>query len=165
MFTEDKKLILQDAKLGIDYEVLGIDLPKESVKHLSHLGLTVGSRLRLVAKTKSSAIMMLKGSRLAFDSSITSHIDVAVCKDDKQQSIPLSDLSVGSYAYVEGIYASSETKRRLMDMGLTRHTKIYLRKVAPLGDPLELTLRGYELTLRKSEAQLIAVLPSEKGEE
>ena len=127
MFMEDKKLILQDAKLGIDYEVLGIDLSKESVKHLSHLGLTVGSRLRLVAKTKSSAIMMLKGSRLAFDSSITSHIDVAVCKDDKQQSIPLSDLSVGSYAYVEGIYASSETKRRLMDMGLTRHTKIYLR--------------------------------------
>ena len=158
MFMEDKKLILQDAKLGIDYEVLGIDLSKESVKHLSHLGLTVGSRLRLVAKTKSSAIMMLKGSRLAFDSSITSHIDVAVCKDDKQQSIPLSDLSVG-------FYASSETKRRLMDMGLTRHTKIYLRKVAPLGDPLELTLRGYELTLRKSEAQLIAVLPSEKGEE
>ena len=163
MFMEDKKLILQDAKLGIDYEVLGIDLSKESVKHLSHLGLTVGSRLRLVEKTKSSAIRMLKGSRLAFDSSITSHIDVAVCKDDKQQSIPLSDLSVGSYAYVEGIYASSETKRRLMDMGLTRHTKIYLRKVAPLGDPLELTLRGYELTLRLEDAAKIEIMPEVIG--
>ncbi|MCS4488090.1 FeoA domain-containing protein [Streptococcus sciuri] len=158
-------MILQDAKLEIDYEVLGIDLPSESVKHLSHLGLTVGSRLRLVAKTKRSAIMMIKGSRLAFDSSITSHIDVVVCREDKQKAIPLSKLPIGSYAYVEGIYAVSEARRRLMDMGLTRHTKLYLRKVAPLGDPLELTLRGYELTLRKSEANLIAVLPSEKGEE
>ena len=51
-----------------------------------------------------------------------------------------------------------------MDMGLTRHTKVYLRKVAPLGDPIEIRLRGYELTLRKSEAQMISVVKIE-GEE
>ena len=58
---------------------------------------------------------------------------------------------------MDGIFAEGEAKRRLMDMGLTRHTKIYLRKVAPLGDPMEISLRGYELSLRKSEAQLISV--------
>ena len=48
-------------------------------------------------------------------------------------------------------------RRRIMDMGITRHTEIYVRKVAPLGDPLEVKVRGYELTIRKSEASIIEV--------
>ena len=108
---------------------------------------------------------MVKSTRLAFDRSILQQIDVAEA-GGQATSIPLSSLKVGEFAYVEGIYAAKEAKRRLMDMGLTRHTKIYLRKVAPLGDPMEISLRGYELTLRKSEAQMISVIPAAKeGEE
>ena len=52
-----------------------------------------------------------------------------------------------------------------MDMGITKRTRVLLRKVAPLGDPLEFSLRGYELTLRKSEAQMISVVMLDEGEE
>lgn len=107
---------------------------------------------------------MLKSSRLAFDQSILSQIDVTE-EEGALLSLPLSELKVGEYAYIDGIYAMNEAKRRLMDMGLTRHTKVYLRKVAPLGDPIEISLRGYELTLRKSEAQMISVVKVDSEEE
>ena len=99
-----------------------------------------------------------------FDQSILSQIDVTE-EEGALLSLPLSELKVGEYAYIDGIYAMNEAKRRLMDMGLTRHTKVYLRKVAPLGDPIEISLRGYELTLRKSEAQMISVVKVDSEEE
>ena len=66
---------------------------------------------------------------------------------------------------LDDIFSANETKRRLMDMGITKRTRVLLRKVAPLGDPLEISLRGYELTLRKSEAQMISVVMLDEGEE
>ena len=155
-------MILQNIKVDIPYTVVSIDLPDDNIRHLANLGLKVGSSLKVVAKTSTSAIVMLKSSRLAFDQSILNHIDVT--EEGEIEELPLSDLKVGESAYVEGIYAASEVKRRLMDMGLTRHTKVYLRKVAPLGDPIEINLRGYELTLRKSEAQLISVAKVDREE-
>lgn len=156
-------MILQNAKVGIPYTIVSINLPDESVRHLSDLGLKVGTSLKVISKTPTSAIVMLKSSRLAFDQSILSQIDVT--EEGALLSLPLSELKVGEYAYVDGIYAMNEAKRRLMDMGLTRHTKVYLRKVAPLGDPIEISLRGYELTLRKSEAQMISVVKVDSEEE
>lgn len=156
-------MILQNTKVGIPYTIVSIDLPDESVRHLSDLGLKVGASLKVVSKTPTSAIVMLKSSRLAFDQSILSQIDVT--EEGALLSLPLSELKVGEYAYIDGIYAMNEAKRRLMDMGLTRHTKVYLRKVAPLGDPIEISLRGYELTLRKSEAQMISVVKVDSEEE
>nr|WP_223101717.1 FeoA family protein [Streptococcus ratti] len=132
-------------------------MPETSIRHLSNLGLKVGSRVKLISKTKSSAIVMLKSSRLAFDDSILAKLDVGEDKEN-EEVLPLSELPVGEFAYIDNIFAVNEAKRRLMDMGLTRHTKVYLRKVAPLGDPIEISLRGYELTLRKSEAQMISVV-------
>lgn len=158
-------MILQNAKVGILYTIVSIDLPDESVRHLSDLGLKVGASLKVVSKTPTSAIVMLKSSRLAFDQSILSQIDVTEEEEGALLSLPLSELKVGEYAYIDGIYAMNEAKRRLMDMGLTRHTKVYLRKVAPLGDPIEISLRGYELTLRKSEAQMISVVKVDSEEE
>ena len=67
----------------------------------------------------------------------------------------LSDLFIGEIGYVKKVYGENRIKRRLFDMGITPGTQIFLRKKAPLGDPLEITLRGYELTLRKSEAECI----------
>lgn len=157
-------MILQDARIDVPYTVVSINLPEDSVRHLSNLGLKVGSRLELISKTKSSAIIMLKSSRLAFDDSILSKIDVSESQETVE-TLPLSELEVGQFAYIDNIFAVNEAKRRLMDMGLTRHTKIYLRKVAPLGDPIEISLRGYELTLRKSEAQMISVVKIDNQEE
>ena len=69
----------------------------------------------------------------------------------------LKDVKVGEYAVIEKLHGEGALKRRIMDMGLTLGTQVYVRKVAPLGDPLELTVRGYELSLRKGDAELIEV--------
>jgi len=69
----------------------------------------------------------------------------------------LKDVPVGGTAVVVKLNGSGAIKRRIMDMGITKGVEILVRKVAPLGDPMELNLRGYELSLRKSDAELIEV--------
>lgn len=157
-------MLIYDAALKTPYRILGIDLPKDSLLHLSNLGLAAGETIEVVTKTKNSAIIIVKGSRLAFDASILDKIDLAPAEED-QKKIPLSELPVGHSAIVTDIFSANETKRRLMDMGITKRTRVLLRKVAPLGDPLEISLRGYELTLRKSEAQMISVVMLDEEEE
>ena len=157
-------MLIYDAALKTPYRILGIDLPKDSLLHLYNLGLAAGETIEVVTKTKNSAIIIVKGSRLAFDASILDKIDLAPAEED-QKKIPLSELPVGHSAIVTDIFSANETKRRLMDMGITKRTRVLLRKVAPLGDPLEISLRGYELTLRKSEAQMISVVMLDEEEE
>jgi ferrous iron transport protein A len=70
----------------------------------------------------------------------------------------LRDAQVGETVTVMKLNGEGPTKRRIMDMGLTKGTSVCIRKVAPLGDPVELTVRGYELSVRKSDAQLIEVI-------
>ena len=69
----------------------------------------------------------------------------------------LRDVKIGESATVKRLRGEGATKRRIMDMGITRGTEIKVRKLAPLGDPLELTVRGYELSLRKADAEMIEV--------
>lgn len=69
----------------------------------------------------------------------------------------LQELQAGDTAIVTKLGGDGAVKRRIMDMGLTKGTIVTLRRMAPLGDPIELTVRGYELSIRKSEAQLIEV--------
>ena len=69
----------------------------------------------------------------------------------------LRDIKIGQTARVVKLHGEGALKRRIMDMGITKGVEIYVRKVAPLGDPLELHLRGYELSLRKADAELIEV--------
>ena len=69
----------------------------------------------------------------------------------------LRDVKVGQSAVVAKLNGEGATKRRIMDMGLTKGQSVYVRKVAPLGDPVEITVRGYELSLRKADAQMIEV--------
>ena len=157
-------MFIYDAALKTPYRILGINLPKDSLLHLSNLGLAAGETIEVVTKTKNSAIIIVRGSRLAFDASILDKIDLAPAEED-QKKIPLSELPVGHSAIVTDIFSANETKRRLMDMGITKRTRVLLRKVAPLGDPLEISLRGYELTLRKSEAQMISVVMLDEEEE
>ena len=69
----------------------------------------------------------------------------------------LKDVKIGDTAKVKRLHGEGAVKRRIMDMGITRGIEIRIRKVAPLGDPIELTVRGYELTLRKADAQTIEI--------
>ena len=69
----------------------------------------------------------------------------------------LKEVKVGRTAKVVRLHGEGAIKRRIMDMGITKGEAVYVRKVAPLGDPIEVTVRGYELTLRKADAEMIEV--------
>ncbi|MBO5050873.1 MAG: ferrous iron transport protein A [Clostridia bacterium] len=69
----------------------------------------------------------------------------------------LKDAKVGETVKVIKLHGEGAIKRRIMDMGLTKGVEIYVRKLAPLGDPMELYLRGYELSLRKADAEMVEV--------
>ena len=69
----------------------------------------------------------------------------------------LREVAVGNTAKVIKIHGEGPVKRRIMDMGITKGVEIYVRKVAPLGDPIEVTVRNYELSIRKADAEMIEV--------
>ena len=78
----------------------------------------------------------------------------------KQEEIAvktLRDIRIGETATVVKLHGEGAVKRRIMDMGITRGTEVAVRKVAPLGDPIEVTVRGYELSIRKADAEMIEV--------
>lgn len=78
------------------------------------------------------------------------------CKRSNVMST-LKDVKVGSTVTVKKIAGEGPVKRRIMDMGITKGVQVYVRKVAPLGDPVEVTVRGYELSIRKADAEIIEV--------
>lgn len=69
----------------------------------------------------------------------------------------LRDVKVGQSAVVARLHGEGAVKRRIMDMGITKGTEVYVRKVAPLGDPIEVTVRNYELSVRKSDCEMIEI--------
>ena len=69
----------------------------------------------------------------------------------------LKQAAIGDTVKVVKLHGEGAVKRRIMDMGITRGTEVHIRKVAPLGDPVEITVRGYELTVRKADAQCVEV--------
>jgi ferrous iron transport protein A len=69
----------------------------------------------------------------------------------------LKDVAIGDIAVIKRLHGEGAVRRRIMDMGLTRGTQVHVRKLAPLGDPMELTVRGYELSLRKADASTIEI--------
>lgn len=69
----------------------------------------------------------------------------------------LRQVPIGSTIIVTKLHGTGAVKRRIMDMGITKGASIYVRKVAPLGDPIEVTVRGYELSLRKADAEMVEV--------
>ena len=73
------------------------------------------------------------------------------------QDRTLRDVAIGDTATVRRLSGEGALKRHIMDMGITKGTSVFVRKVAPLGDPIEVTVRGYELSLRKSEAESILI--------
>lgn len=75
----------------------------------------------------------------------------------------LREVKIGETVKVVKLHGEGPVKRRIMDMGITKGTEVFVRKVAPLGDPMEVTVRGYELSLRKDEASSVEVTDVEKA--
>ena len=69
----------------------------------------------------------------------------------------LREVKIGQTCKVKRLHGEGAVKRRIMDMGLTKGVEVFVRKVAPLGDPMELTVRGYELSIRKADAEMVEV--------
>ena len=69
----------------------------------------------------------------------------------------LKDVAVGRTCKVKKLHGEGAVKRRIMDMGVTKNVEVYVRKVAPLGDPIEVTVRGYELSIRKADAEMVEI--------
>ncbi len=69
----------------------------------------------------------------------------------------LKEVKVGNTCKVVKLHGEGATRRRIMDMGLTKGVEVYVRKLAPLGDPIEVTVRGYELSIRKADAEMVEV--------
>ena len=69
----------------------------------------------------------------------------------------LKDVKIGKTVKIKKVYGEGALKRRIMDMGLTKGVEVFVRKVAPLGDPIEITVRGYELSLRKEDAEMLEI--------
>lgn len=88
-----------------------------------------------------------------------SELAYANCKNDPKETYmnTLKSVKVGASAKVVKLHGEGAIRRRIMDMGITRGVVITVRKVAPLGDPIEVTVRGYELSLRKADAEMVEV--------
>lgn len=138
------------------YQVTGVPEHPEIKKHLQDLGLIVGSEVILLKTQGKSGIVLLHNNRIALDHSILEEIQVKPAGISKEV-LSLDQLTVGDTGKVVLIFGEGAIKRRLMDMGLTKNVAVTVKKLAPLGDPIELALRGYALSLRKSEAEYILV--------
>ena len=138
-------ITLAQAEVGKVYTVESVQADVQTKKHLNNLGVVAGQAVVLV------------NSRIALTDTILQAIHVEERSANEKVWVSLDTLKVGERATIVGIHGQGAVKRRLMDMGLTKGTVIFIRKVAPLADPIEINVRGYELTLRKSEAELILV--------
>lgn len=136
--------------------ILGKDQSK-----LRELGFIKEKAISLISFNGENAIVKLENARLALSSIYLKQIFVKK-ERSKEEIVGLSKLEIGQTGIVRIIDATGEIKRRLMDMGITRGTSILVQKLAPLGDPMELHLRGYALSLRKIDADKIKVVIDKK---
>lgn len=148
---------LIEAELNKVYTVKEINASEASKKHLNDLGLIAGGKVALASYSKGNGIIVLHNSRIALNDSVLQQIVISEELVQEESWLSLDQLEVGEKAKVVSIYGKGAIRRRLMDMGLTRNVVVLIRKRAPLGDPIEINLRGYELTLRKNEAELVLV--------
>ncbi|MGY3750395.1 FeoA domain-containing protein [Vagococcus acidifermentans] len=150
---------LSKCETNTEYIFLGFSKKSPYENHLLGLGLVKGTTIQILSfSSNNQMIVHFQNSRVGIDSHVAEDILVSKKEGNSvRKYMSLNDMPVGTKSVVEGILGKGAVKRRLMDMGLTKGTPILLRKVAPLGDPIEVAVRGYQLTLRKSEADLILI--------
>lgn len=128
------------------------------VKHLAEIGMIPGRDVTVISLASDTSGMMIyfQGQRLAISSDIAQRIVVRGATDAAAAKLtPLAELKVGKSGIIRKMLGDKALRRRLMDMGLTNNTMIKVHQVAPLGDPIELLVRGYKLSLRKQDATCI----------
>ena len=131
---------------------------------LEKLGFVVGGTVTVISETNGNLIVNVKDSRVAIGKEMANKIMVQ-CKSgwreynmkEGEKEMTLKDVACGQTVKVTKLTGEGPVKRRIMDMGITKGVEIYVRKVAPLGDTIEVTVRGYELSIRKADAQMIEV--------
>lgn len=152
---------LEEARLNLVYQIEKIQTSDSVKKHLQNLGVIIGSKIVVINRSGNNSILLLKNNRIAVTRELLSQIIVKKSEFSEESWTSLDQLTTGESGVVVAIHGKGAVKRRLMDMGVTKNVRVTVRKLAPLGDPLEITLRGYELTLRKEEASLILVQKEE----
>ena len=142
--------------IGVETTVKTIRGKDQTRKFLQNLGFVEGAKVTVVSSLAGNVIVNVKDARVAISEQMASRIMVYLQRGQTQMS-NLRHTPVGATVTVRKIEGEGATRRRIMDMGITRGAEIYVRKVAPLGDPVEITVRGYELSLRKADAEMIQV--------
>lgn len=148
---------LADVSLNQVVQIDEMALDNDLKRRMQDLGMIVGSKVAVVNHSGDNGIILLHNTRLALSQSLLKKILVKELTEAQESWISLDQLKIGEQGTVVNVHGSGAIKRRLMDMGLTKGTKIKVVKLAPLGDPMELRIRGYELSLRKNESEMIVV--------
>lgn len=148
---------LADVSLNRVVQIAEIKVATDLKRRLQDLGMIVGSKVAVVNYSGENGIVLLHNTRLALSQSILKQLIVKDLTDAQETWVSLDQLKVGEHGIIVNVHGTGSIKRRLMDMGLTKGTRVKVVKLAPLGDPMELRVRGYELSLRKTESEMIIV--------
>ncbi|WP_390406230.1 FeoA family protein [Lacticaseibacillus jixiensis] len=143
-----------------DYIIMAVLGRERLTKHLAELGMLPGKRLTVIQTSSGNTGMLVyfQGQRLAMSDEIAEQIAVRPFNAEaSEDAVPLSALKLHRSGIVAKLAGQPALRHRLMDMGLTKGTLVKVYNVAPLGDPIELVVRGYKLSLRKAEAAQILV--------
>ena len=154
------------ASVGEENMIKKVGGSPETRKFLESLGFVAGGSVTVVSEIAGNVIVNVKESRVAVSKEMAAKI--MVWRPDPRVGLlykirrkvcmaTLRDAKVGETVTVKKLTGEGAVKRRIMDMGITKGTEIYIRKVAPLGDPVEVTVRGYELSLRKADAEMVEI--------
>ena len=134
------------APCNVPLRVVRMHLDEKIKRHLENLGISVNSELEVLSVSGGSVIVRVKEGRLGGYSLPSRRLDMIKTLDS---------FAIGEKGVIKSVSGEGKIRRRLFDMGVTPGAEVMLRKRAPLGDPIEVTLRGYELTLRKTEAACV----------
>ncbi|KRM95623.1 ferrous iron (Fe2+) uptake protein FeoA [Liquorilactobacillus aquaticus DSM 21051] len=149
------------------YVIVNVLGERRFAKRLAEMGVAPNSTLTVitVSKNESGMVIYLRGQRLAVSYSMAQSIMVkGVSEEDGEKLISLSQVKVGNAGIVNKIIGNKALRKRLMDMGLTKNTVVKIHQIAPLGDPIELIVRNYKLSIRKNEADFVLVSEMEVAE-
>lgn len=143
-----------------DYLIQQVLGEKRLVHRLAEMGLTSGKQLTVMSPVHQTngMVVYFQGQRFAMSQDIAQRVIVTgVNAPTSTQLRPLADLAIGASGMVKKIVGSQQLRRRLLDMGLTNNTLVKVNQIAPLGDPIELLIRDYKLSLRKNDASCVLI--------
>lgn len=145
--------LVKEGEPGVIHKVGG---KEETRKFLENLGFVSGGVVTVISQIGGNLIVNVKDARVAIGRDMANKILVNYSKEETVMKT-LKEITCGNTVRVAKLTGEGPVKRRIMDMGITKGVEVFVRKVAPLGDPVEVTVRGYELSLRKADAEMILV--------